>query len=57
VIGRTFTGRVGFRRVPDDSASPVTVGLGFTGDSFTIEYGFEDFDGPGAAHRLGIRWR
>jgi hypothetical protein len=57
VIGRTFTGRVGFRRVPDDSASPVTVGLGFTGDSFTIEYGFEGFDGPGAAHRFGIRWR
>jgi hypothetical protein len=57
IIGRTFFGRVGFRRVPDDSASPVTVGFGFTGDSFTIEYGFESFDGPGAAHRFGLRWR
>ena len=57
IIGRTFTGRIGLRRVPDSSASPVTFGAAFTADNFTVEYALEQFDGPGAAHRFGLRWR
>jgi hypothetical protein len=57
IIGRTFTGRIGFRRVPGDGASPVTLGAAFTADNFTVEYAFEEFDGPGSAHRFGLRWR
>ncbi len=57
IIGRTFTGRIGLRRVPDDRTSPVTFGAAFTADNFTIEYALEQFDGPGAAHRFGLRWR
>lgn len=57
IIGRTFTGRIGLRRVPDDGTSPVTFGAAFTADNFTIEYALEQFDGPGAAHRFGLRWR
>lgn len=57
IQGRTFIGRVGVRRVPGDGASPVTFGLGFRGDVITIEYAFEQFNVPGAAHRLGLSWR
>ncbi len=57
IIGRTFTGRIGLRRVPGDGTSPVTFGAAFTADNFTIEYALEQFDGPGAAHRFGLRWR
>ena len=56
IVGRTFMGRVGARRVPGDGASPVTVGFAFRADDLTIEYAFEEFDAPGAAHRLGVRW-
>ena len=57
IVGRTFTGRIGMRRVPGDGGSPVTVGVAFTTDDYTLEYAFEEFDSPGAAHRLGLRWR
>ncbi len=57
IVGRTFTGRIGLRRVPDDGASPVTFRAAFTADNFTIEYALEQFAGPGAAHRFGLRWR
>ncbi len=56
IVGRTFMGRVGARRVPGDGASPLTFGLGFRADDLTIEYAWEGFDAPGAAHRLGVRW-
>ena len=57
VIGRTFTGRIGLRRVAGDGSSPVTFGVAFTSDTFTFEYALEEFDAPGASHRLGVRWR
>jgi hypothetical protein len=57
IVGRTFIGRFGVRRVPGDGASPFTFGLGFRGDVITIEYAFEEFDAPGSSHRLGLRWR
>ncbi len=57
LVGRTFTARLGARRVPDDGTSPVTFGAAFTGDNITIEYAFEGFDAPGSAHRIGLRWR
>ncbi len=57
IIGRTFFGRVGVRRVPGDGASPITFGLGFSSDIISIEYAFEEFDAPGASHRLGLSWR
>ncbi len=56
IVGRTFMARVGARRVPDDGASPVTLGFGFRADDLTVEYAFEDFDAAGAAHRIGVRW-
>jgi hypothetical protein len=57
ITGRTFTVRIGGRRVPGGAYSPVTFGAAFTGDRITIEYAFEEFDVPGAAHRFGVRWR
>jgi hypothetical protein len=58
IVGRTFFGRVGLRRVPgDDGAFPVTFGLGFSGDVITIEYAFEEFDAIGSSHRVGLSWR
>ncbi len=57
IVGRTFIGRVGVRRVPGDGASPFTFGFGFRGDVITIEYAYEEFDAPGASHRLGLSWR
>ena len=57
VIGRTFTGRIGVRRVPGDASSPLTIGAAFTSDTFSFEYALEEFDGPGASHRFGFRWR
>ncbi len=57
IQGRTFTGRVGIRRVPDGEASPFTFGFAFTGDNLAVEYAFQAFDVPGASHRFGFRWR
>ncbi len=57
VIGRTFTGRIGVRRVPDDGGSAITIGAAFTSDTFTFEYALEEFEAPGASHRFGVRWR
>ncbi len=58
VTGRTFVGRVGFRRLPSEqSAQPVTFGGAFLGDNITLEYAYEGFDSGHPAHRLGIGWR
>ena len=57
IVGRTFFGRVGVRRVPGDGASPFTFGLGFRSDVIAIDYAFEEFDAPGSSHRLGLSWR
>ena len=57
IRGRTFIGRVGIRRVPNGGASAISFGAAFTGDAITVEYAFQEFDGSGAAHRVGLRWR
>ncbi len=57
VRGRTFTGRVGLRRVPDGSADVLTFGGAFTGDRIALEYAFQGYDGGKKAHRVGIAWR
>lgn len=57
VQGRTFIGRVGLQRVPEGPSQPLSFGLAFWGDSFAVEYGFQSFEGPHDAHRLGVRWR
>jgi hypothetical protein len=57
IVGRTFIGRVGVRRVPNPGACPFTFGLGFRGDAISVEYAFEEFDAPGSSHRIGLSWR
>jgi len=57
VLGRTFVGRVGLRRVPEGEGDPVSFGAAFHGDAFGLEYAFRGFDGSRASHRVGIRWR
>ena len=57
VYGRTFVGRIGLRRVVEDGMSPFTFGAAIHLDDVTIEYSFEDFDAPGASHRIGLNWR
>lgn len=61
IVGRTFTGRAGLRRVPYGApyggAGPITFGASFTTDNIAIDYAYEGFDGPGSTHRINIRWR
>lgn len=57
VQGKTFVGRLGLRRTPDGGASPLTLGGGFIGDRFAIDYAYERFGAEGGAHRVGVRWR
>lgn len=69
VQGRTFVGRLGFRRTPDGGGSPLTAGGGFMGDRFAVDYAYErspagrlitgglgaEVD-EGGVHRVGLRW-
>jgi hypothetical protein len=58
VQGWTFIGRVGARRVaqgPERAESPVTLGGSFGLDRLWVDYAFQPYKGPGAAHRVGIR--
>lgn len=57
IRGRTFTGRIGLRDLPDDASRPITFGAAFTNDNITFEYAFENYDNFGHTHRFGIRWR
>lgn len=58
VIGRTFIGRVGVRRVDEGSAHEVSFGGGAIFDRFSIDYAFQGFgDTLGSAHRIGVSWR
>jgi hypothetical protein len=56
ISGRTFTGRLGYRRVPTGDGRAITWGLAFTADAFTIEYAMESFGSTGTAHRVGVVW-
>lgn len=57
VVGRTFTGWLGIRRVENGPANQVTFGGAFHGDALGMEYAFQDFGTFGNAHRFGISWR
>jgi hypothetical protein len=54
--GFTFAGRVGYRTV-EGTESHLTLGAGFVGERFNLDYAFQASDGAGSAHRIGIRWR
>jgi hypothetical protein len=54
--GFTFAGRVGYRTV-EGTESHLTLGAGFVGERFNLDYAFQASDGAGSAHRVGIRWR
>jgi hypothetical protein len=58
VGGWYFVARAGARRVrsePGRAEAPVTFGGSFGLDRFWLDYAFQPYKGPGAAHRLGIR--
>ena len=58
VGGWYFVARAGARRVrsePGRAESPVTFGGSFGLDRFWLDYAFQPYKGPGAAHRVGIR--
>jgi hypothetical protein len=57
ILGRTFTGWLGVRRVADGAAEEISFGAAFHGDALGIEYAYQGFDGYGAAHRVGLSWR
>jgi hypothetical protein len=57
VTGRTFIGRIGYRRVKDSVAEPLTFGAAFRGDAITLEYAYQPYDGFRASHRFGVSWR
>lgn len=56
VLGRTFVGRIGLRRVPEGGGDPLSFGAAFYGDAFGVEYAYRGFQGA-ASHRIGVRWR
>ena len=58
VGGWYFVARAGARRVrsePGRAESPVSFGGSFGLDRFWLDYAFQPYKGPGAAHRVGIR--
>jgi hypothetical protein len=60
VEGWEFAGRLGVRRVKERDPAypqPLTFGLGFSLDNVSVDYAYESFGGPGAAHVLGLRLR
>jgi len=58
VTGRTFVGRLGYRRLPTaQSGSPVTFGGAFIGDDIILDYAYEGFDSGSPSHRFSLGWR
>jgi hypothetical protein len=58
VGGWYFVARAGARRVRQNAGegeSPVTFGGSFGLDRFWLDYAFQPYEGPGAAHRVAIR--
>lgn len=54
--GYALTARVGGRRTLAPGERPVTAGLGFTRDRYSLDYAYEPFVSR-AAHRVGVRVR
>ncbi|MFW5905038.1 MAG: hypothetical protein ACOCUZ_02355 [bacterium] len=57
VQGRTFVGRVGFGGPEIDDASRLSLGGGFLGDSFALEYAWRDLGGGPGMHAVSVRFR
>jgi len=58
VTGRTFVGRLGYRRLPGKQpGSPVTFGGAFMGDDIILDYAYESFDSGSPSHRFSVGWR
>lgn len=57
VQGRTFVGRLGVGGPEMTDASPVSLGVGFLGDSFTLEYGWRGVSGGSDLHGVSVRFR
>lgn len=57
IIGRTFTGRIGYRYEEDVDLEPVTLGAAFSGDRISIDYAWGRYEGGTNVHRFGLRWR
>ncbi|MEJ7809955.1 MAG: hypothetical protein WKG32_05985 [Gemmatimonadaceae bacterium] len=55
--GWSVVGRVGVRRAEESGPGIVTLGGGLGLDRLSLDYAYEAFDGPGGAHRVGIRIR
>ena len=57
INGRTFTARVGYRWIEESAITPITFGLGFTGDVIGIDYAFQAVDDGRATHMVTLRIR
>jgi hypothetical protein len=60
VSGWSFTGRVGAQAAakPEyDGASALTLGASINADRLSLDYAFQQLQGEGAAHRVGVRIR
>lgn len=57
ISGRTFTARVGYRWIEASEVRPLTVGGGFMGDRFGVDYAFEDVRHGRPTHRVTLRVR
>lgn len=60
VSGWSFTGRVGAQRITQPARageSSLTFGASIGADRLTIDYAFQQYRGPGATHRIGVRIR
>jgi hypothetical protein len=56
VTGRTFRLLLGVSRPMGEGSAALSVGGSFTGDTFTLEYAYQEPRGLGV-HRFGLRWR
>jgi hypothetical protein len=54
--GFTFAARIGYRAV-EGAESHLTLGAGFIGERFNVDYAYQPSDGAGDTHRIGVRWR
>ncbi len=60
VSGWSFTGRIGGQRIAQpyrSGESALTLGATISIDRFALDYAFQQYSGPGATHRVGVRIR
>ena len=54
---RVFIARIGAARVVEGDGLPVTLGAGFEGDRFRLDYSYSEHDPIAGPHRIGISIR